>query len=278
VATQGTRGSIPLGGSNPPVRMGARVRPAVSIAWAATPAVLTVLAGCQSDMDVLCAVNMRAAERALGQAQSPLARSHYEVARRACPEANLRGLARQIDQVDRASASFADAATYPSEHSPEELLHARALEAERLGSVVVWAARACRTPPTSVQAPSCHKAGGVDAGWCDALTQQGLAVRYRERNSDAFRWTATFPPSVGLDCALFGVAVEIGHRTEPWGGSTIERSHCRLTRGPFDGLELFLDSGPRFRQFSLFSREFTEEEPGYRAMRDAAADRAVPLP
>ncbi|MBN1605570.1 MAG: hypothetical protein JW940_03000 [Polyangiaceae bacterium] len=221
-------------------------------------------------------MNVRAAERALGRAQSPLARSHYEVARRACPRANLRGLARQIDQVDRASTALARAPKDPNERSPEELLRARVLESERLGSIVMWAARACKKPSNTTGAPTCHEAGDADAGWCDAMTQQGLAVRYREHEPEAFRWTATFPPSVRLDCSLFGVGVELEHWTEASGSSKIERSHCRLARGPFDGLELIVDSGTTFNRFSLFSREFTQREHAYKEMPDSPAHRAAP--
>jgi hypothetical protein len=227
-------------------------------------------------MAVLCAVNVRAAERALGQAQSSLARSHYEVARRACPDANLHGLARQIDLVERASIPLTRAVMDPRQPSPQELLRARVLEAERLGSIVMWAARAWGSPRTTAGAPICHGSGDAEAGWCDALTQQGLAVRYREVEPKAFRWTATFPPSLGLDCALFGVAVELGHWTDSSGSSAIERSHCRLTRGPFDELELLVDRGAAFRRFSLFSHEFTEQEPAHRAMLDRSAHRAAP--
>jgi hypothetical protein len=276
VLTRANRRLISLGVSTPLRIVAARAHFAASNARSAVSWLVVALAGCTSDTEVLCAVNMRAAERALGQAQSSLARSHYEVARRACPEANLRGLARQIDQVDRVSAPLSRAPTGLSERSPEEQLRARRLEADRLGSIVLWAARSCGTPSTAAGASTCHGAGDADAGWCDALTHQGLAVRYRENEPEAFRWSATFPPSVGLDCALFGAAVELQHWREPSGSSGIERTHCRLTRGPFDGLELLVETGASFHRFSLFSREFTEQAGTYRTMLDGPAYRASP--
>jgi len=275
------QGNPPLASLEIPVpfrSVAARSRCAV-VAHARTAAascLLAALTGCETDMDVLCAVNMRAAERALGQAQSSLARSHYEVARRACPDANLRTFARQLDQVERASAPLEGASNNQRQRSPEELLGARALEAERLGSIVMWTARVCRSPKKAAGEPACHRGGDADAGWCDALSRQGLAVRYRERQPEAFRWTATFPPSVGLDCALFGVAVQLDHWTDSSGSPSIERSHCRLGRGPFDDLELLVDHGASFHRFSLFSHEFAKQHPVHKAMLDHSAQRAAP--
>lgn len=247
----------------------ARLRRKGCSALTAGFSLLAPLSGCQNDMGVLCAVNVRAAERALGQARASLARSHYEVARRSCPEANLRPLARQISRVERVSAVLPLPSTQPRERSPKELLAARVLEAERLGSIVLWAARTWRTPGTAAAPPTCHASGASNAGWCEGLSQQGVTVRYLGSDPEAFRLSASFPPGVALDCALFGPVVRLEHWTDSSGGYRVERAHCRVNKGPFEGLELLVDTGPSLQSLSLFSPDFVERQRDFKRMLDS---------
>jgi hypothetical protein len=231
-----------------------------SVRRSASGAVLLIatLTGCEDKMDSLCAVNMRAAERALAKADASLARSHFEVARRACPRADLRVLGRQIDKVDRVSAG----GTSSSPGGADALIAARALEAQRLGSIVLWAARTWKHDLSAVTHANCAKARKAGAVWCDGATQQGVSVRTLQDRPEVFRLVANFPASVALDCSLFGTTIEDGHWTDSSGGSPVEHSRCRITRGPFDGLELLVDTRAKVNTFSLSSPQFARSDDG----------------